>query len=156
MTALSVSHLTDTYIPYDDSARHSIFESESFDFLLNFELKGGIDRAFNFATSQEQFCQKYDLNLPFSITDEGRIVDFPDTQPQEPKRSDNHLPAVQWLLDPLLPQTKAILEILLDGSLRRHAEEADGAEHGDRPLFLSNQYIRFFNPLNLRRLLSLY
>ncbi|KAH7079786.1 hypothetical protein FB567DRAFT_129066 [Paraphoma chrysanthemicola] len=156
MTAISTSCLTDANGFYDDPTSQSIFGSESFDFLLNFELKGGIDRAFNFATSLEQFCQKYDLSLPFSLTDEGHLAVFAHTRIQEPKRSESLLPTVQWLFDPLLPQTKAILEILLEESPRRDAEEADGDEHGDRLLLLSNQCIRLFNPPSLRRFISLY
>ncbi|KAF2659040.1 hypothetical protein K491DRAFT_702508 [Lophiostoma macrostomum CBS 122681] len=130
---------TDPQAPSSAVRRHTL-RVENFEFLINFEMGGGINRIFNFVTSLDQISNVDSFFPPSSPLHSGFVIDE-DCQKRE--RSSNLAQAVEWLFDPLIPQAKAIWEKLLK---RPH----------DHNVKFNDRCIEFFNPPTLRRLLDSY
>ena len=129
-----------------------VLQTQNFEFLLNFEMGGGIDRVFNFMTSREQECDMLNLDtftLPPVLVDDSAAT-FSDMQ--GPGGACSFKETVEWIFDPLLPQAKAIWERLFR---RSHSHESRTSNECQDPLFI-NQCVEFFNPASLRRLLVSY
>ncbi|KAK3045941.1 hypothetical protein LTR09_012533 [Extremus antarcticus] len=121
--------------------------TESFEFLLNFEMGGGINRVFNFYTSLESDY----LNLDYNESSLELLFVGPTHADSPGTDSDIcQIQSTQWLFDPLLPHAKAVWEQL------PHLSRSGISEHTSTGQLATNQCIEFFNPKNLRRLLGLY
>ncbi|CAG9977246.1 unnamed protein product, partial [Clonostachys byssicola] len=124
-------------------------ENERFEFLMNFDTGAGIRRVFNFVTSVEVSCSIFDLDVAFQPADSERH-DVSNVCGQGPVDPVDLVQSVEWLYDPLLPQSKAVWEKLLGisqigstGPVFTNRSEAD-------------ECIKLFNPKSLRILLSEY
>ncbi|KAF3067789.1 hypothetical protein CFAM422_008421 [Trichoderma lentiforme] len=127
------------------------FETERFEFLLNFTLCGGLDISFNFLTSSEKVPGNAYFDN-FLTIDDLLSIDY-EAGSKWVKASDERSRAtktMEWLFDPLLSQTKAICEKLLN------LPGIDKLVTGNHLQSLDEQCLEFFNPLNLRRLLNTY
>ncbi|KAL6824541.1 hypothetical protein J3E69DRAFT_381370 [Trichoderma sp. SZMC 28015] len=127
------------------------FENERFEFLLNFTLCGGLDISFNFFTSSEKVPGNAYFDN-FLTIDDLLSIDY-EAGSKWVKASEERSRAtktMEWLFDPLLSQTKAICEKLLN------LPGIDELVPGNRLQSLDEQCLEFFNPLNLRRLLNTY
>ncbi|RFU82006.1 zinc finger, c2h2 type domain containing [Trichoderma arundinaceum] len=127
------------------------FESEHFEFLLNFTTYDGLNNAFNFQTSSEKGSDTWHFDNLLTIDDLLDIdYSFSSKRTKDSEKSSRASRTMEWLFDPLLPQTKAICEKLL------RLPGIDGTIADDHMQSLDEQCLEFFNPLNLRRLLDTY
>lgn len=127
------------------------FETERFEFLLNFTSCGGLDISFNFLTSLEKGTGNAYFDN-FLTIDDLLSIDY-EAGGKWVKDSEERSCAtktMEWLFDPLLSQTKAICEKLLN------LPGIDKLVMGNHLQSLDEQCLEFFNPLNLRRLLNTY
>ncbi|KAJ4857762.1 hypothetical protein T069G_08659 [Trichoderma breve] len=127
------------------------FETERFEFLLNFTLCGGLDISFNFLTSSEKVPGNAYFDN-FLTIDDLLSIDY-EAGSKWVKASEERSRAtktMEWLFDPLLSQTKAICEKLLN------LPGIDKLVTGNHLQSLDEQCLEFFNPLNLRACVSKY
>lgn len=127
------------------------FETEHFEFLINFTSNDGLDSTFNFLTSLEKGSDGWHFDDLLTIDDLLDIdYDFGSRQIKDAEKPSRASRTMDWLFDPLLPQTKAICEKLL------RLPGIDGGVTDDYTQSLDEECLEFFNPLNLRRLLDTY
>ncbi|KAL7943774.1 hypothetical protein V8C42DRAFT_328418 [Trichoderma barbatum] len=127
------------------------FETERFEFLLNFTTYDGLDNSFNFQTSVEKGAESWHFDN-FITIDDLLLIDYEasNKQAKDSEERSRTNRTMEWLFDPLLSQTKAICEKLLN------LPGIDEVATGDCGKSLDEQCLEFFNPLNLRRLLDTY
>ncbi|KAL7906992.1 hypothetical protein GGI35DRAFT_482358 [Trichoderma velutinum] len=127
------------------------FEAERFEFLLNFTSCDGLDISFNFQTSLEKGIGNGAFDN-FLTIDDLLVIDYEAggrwIKDSEGRGRTNK--TMEWLFDPLLSQTKAICEKLLN------LPGIDKLVTGNHGQSLDEQCLEFFNPLNLRRLLNTF
>ncbi|UKZ56120.1 hypothetical protein TrVGV298_009948 [Trichoderma virens] len=130
---------------------YQAFETERFEFLLNFTSHDGLDISFNFLTSAEKGTDNWYSDNLLTI-DDLLVVDYETSNKQikEPLERSRASRTMEWLFDPLLSQTKAICEKLLN------LPGINEIAAGNHAQSLEEQCLEFFNPPNLRRLLDTY
>jgi hypothetical protein len=127
------------------------FETERFEFLLNFTTYDGIESSFNFLTSSEKQSGIWHSDSLLTIDDLLDInYDLSNSQRVGSEKSSYSNRIMECIFDPLPPQTRAICEKLL------RLLSIDGAVTNDRAQLFDEMCLEFFNPMNLRRLLNTY
>ncbi|KAK4077028.1 transcriptional regulator family: Fungal Specific TF [Trichoderma aggressivum f. europaeum] len=161
LSPFTLTTLTATSIPFSHSCfvseqgsrglHFQVFEAERFEFLLNFTLCGGLDISFNFLTSSEKGISTAYFDT-FLTIDDLLSIDYEagGKWVKESEERSRVTKTMEWLFDPLLPQTKEICEKLLN------LPGIDELVTGNHVQSLDEQCLEFFNPLNLRRLLNTY
>ncbi|KAL5093741.1 hypothetical protein Trisim1_010466 [Trichoderma cf. simile WF8] len=127
-----------------------VFQSEEFEFLMNFISCDGLNQSFNFLTTPEKGSDDWNLNDILSFHDLlGADYDVDSDSWGVSEKPSQINKAVEWLFDPLLTQTKAICKKLL------HSSDTDACLPKGVTQSL-DECIEFFNPQSLRRLLDIY
>ncbi|KAM0251714.1 hypothetical protein ACHAQJ_008035 [Trichoderma viride] len=127
------------------------FETERFEFLFNFTTYDGLESSFNFLTSSEKKSGNWHFDNLSTIDDLLYVnYDFINNRIEGFEKSGYASRTMECLYNLLLPQTRAICEMLL------HLPSIDGTETNGCAQLFDEKCLEFFSPPNILRLLDTY